>query len=96
MHALEAFAADALYTGRRQDTFHWVEPILEHTVNGLDLLLKAVVSASQRLVDWHHLARHRHLHRHTIHLLLEVLDEGWLHHVDAMVALDLFAVMQQE
>ena len=61
-----------------------------------DLLLKRVVSAVQRLVDGHHLAWHLHRHGHTVHLLLKVLNEGRLHHVDAVVALDLLAVVQQE
>ena len=61
-----------------------------------DLLLKRVVSAVQRLVDGHHLAWHLHRHGHTVHLLLKVFNEGRLHHVDAVVALDLLAVVQQE
>ena len=59
-------------------------------------MLKRVVSAIERLIDGHHLARHLHRHRHAVHLLLEVLNKGRLHHVDTMVALDLLAVMQQE
>lgn len=73
-----------------------MESVLQNSLNRFDFLLKRVVRAVERLIDGHHLACHLHRHWHAVHLLLEVFNKGRLHHVDAMVALDLLAVMQQE
>ena len=40
LESLRAETVDALHAGRRMDTFHWVESILELSLNWLNLLFK--------------------------------------------------------
>lgn len=93
LHALEALAAEALHTGGRVNPLHdWMEPVFKLPVNRLDFLLERVVNSNLALA---HVLALELLHW-TTHLLLVVLDEGRLGHVDPVLALDLLAVVQQE
>ena len=102
--SLETLTTDALYTRGRHDSLHRVESILKVAMNRLNFLLEAIVRSTHlhwlRMAAVHHLPGHRHrhlhLHLHSFHLLLEVFDKSRLHHVDAVVALDLLTVVEKE
>jgi len=100
LHALESFAAqtvDTLHAWRWQDPFHRMETVLQLLLYWLHFLLERVVSTGERVHANDLLLRHLHvllLHLLATHLLLVVLDESRLHHVDAVLALDLIAVVE--
>ena len=72
------------------DAFHLMESVFELTLDGLDFLFK-------RVIDTWHLGRHHLGQRHLAsHLLLVILDESRLHHVDSVLSLNFFTIVQQE
>jgi hypothetical protein len=78
-----------------------MEPALQLTLQRLDFLLKGVVDADLELLRLSVLL-HARLHHWVLtiwlhaHLLLEVLDEGRLVHRDAVLALQLVSIVDQE
>ncbi len=74
-----------------------MKSVLQWTLDRFNFLLKWALNASKGL-HGHHLWWQNHLHglHWTTHLLLVILNECWLHHVDTVFALDFFAVVHQE
>ena len=100
LHALEAFTAqpvDSLHSWRWHHALHRVEPILKLLLDRLDFLLKRVISAGKRMNPDHLLRQlHLRLHHASAHLLLIVLNKRWFHHVNAVLALNFVAIVEQE
>ena len=90
-HHVEA-TVHPLHALRRLASIHRVEPVLELPLDRLHLLLEGVVYPHILLL---HIPSLHHVVDHS-HLLLVVLDEGRLRHVDAVLPLDFVAIVDQE
>ena len=75
-----------------------LEPAFHLSLKRFDLLLEGVVQADLELLRHHVWLHGHHLHLlwHDANLLVEGLNESWLIHRDAVLALELVRVMDQK
>jgi len=94
LHATEASvdaveAIDSLHSHRWLHTLHGMEPVLQLSLDWLHFLLERVVNAYV-LLPVHLIGA---IGAHHTHLLLVILNERWLCHVDAMFPLNFVTVV---